>query len=112
MITEKNKSTRILKEITGYFLDQCLMQFDIHFNITKTEFELIVTAPCKEKPKSFDRFIEELNVPRELEIEEYYNALLGSHTQHEDYSFLGKNIDVANGNYENNQLSVQIIRYF
>lgn len=111
MSTEKNKSTRILKEIVNYFLVEKLYQFDVSFNINTDLFELTFTAPVEKVPDSFGRFIEELNVPREVDSDEYYNALLGSHNKHADYTCLGKAIDKAEGKFEDGKLSLHIVRY-
>lgn len=112
MITEKNKATRILKEVTGYFLGEHLYDLSIEFKLTQEHVEIRVSAPCDQLPSSFEQFLKDLNVPREIEADEYYNALLGSHTSHADYSFLGKAIDVATGTYHDQVLSLYILRSF
>lgn len=111
MPTEKNKATRIMKEIVNYYLDHQLYTFDMHVNITTAFFELEIKTETTHEPESFQQLIDDLNTPRELEVDEYYNCLLGSHTHHEDYTFLGKSIDEAFGSFENNILSLYIKRY-
>lgn len=112
MISEKNKATRILKEVVGYFLSAHLYDLNIHFDINKTRLELTISTECETLPKHFNEFLQDLNVKREIEADEYYNALLGSHTSHTDYLCLGKSIDEAKAHFENNLLTLQIIRYF
>lgn len=112
MLNEKNKASRIMKEITNYYFDHGFYTFDIHFNATDTYFEMEIKTQADQEPKSFHQLIDDLNTPREIEVDEYYNCLLGSHTHHEDYTFLGKSIDEAVGTFENNTLTLYIKRYF
>ena len=111
MLSEKNKATRIMKEIISYFLDNRLNDFELKFHIDDEVFKLEITAPADAKPNSFKKLLEDLDTERQIEIDEYYNALLGSHCHEHDYSFLGKSIDHAEGSYENGILSLAIWRY-
>lgn len=111
MITEKNKASRIIKEIINYYLDNQIYLFDIHVNITPETITITITAQCQTIPATFTQLLADLNVTREVEMDEYYNALLGSHNHHEDYTFLGKSIDSAIGSYEDNLLSLTLIRH-
>ncbi|MGT2710962.1 hypothetical protein [Streptococcus oriscaviae] len=110
MLNEKNKATRIMKEIISYFLDNDLNDFSMDFHIKDGVFYLSIEAPCQQKPANFDQLVEDLQTERQLEVDEYFNALLGSHSHH-DYSFLGKAIDKALGSYKDGKLFLEIWRY-
>ncbi|MDO4432228.1 MAG: hypothetical protein Q4B80_02800 [Aerococcaceae bacterium] len=111
MLSEKNKATRIMKEIISYFLDNGLNDFDLKFQINDNEFYLFITADTEKEPASFAKLLSDLQTERQIEIDEYYNALLGSHCHQHDYSFLGKAIDKSEGSFENGKLSLAIWRY-
>lgn len=110
MYNEKNRSTRILKEVVGYFIEHHMYQFDLHYDDNRERFKLDIVAPCQQKPKNFDQLIADLKTPRQLEIDEYYNGLLGGHCEIHDYSFLGKSIDDASGDYRDGKLYLSLVR--
>lgn len=95
MISEKSKATRIMKELIGYFLEHQYYQFDVSFDLTEERFELTIKTAETEIPKHFQSLLEDLNIPREAEIEEYYNALLGGRGMDHDCTLLGKTLDEA-----------------
>lgn len=110
MIMEKNKATRIMKEIISYFLDNDLNNFDLSFHIDEQVFHLSISAVTSQEPPSFQKLLLDLQTERQIEIDEYYNALIGSHCHQHDYSFLGKAIDRAEGTFENGCLTLNIWR--
>lgn len=111
MLLESNKSTRILKEVVSYFLDNQLTDLDIHFNIENHTFTLEINAPCNAEPATFKKLLNDLQTERQYEVDEYFNALLGGHAQKHDYTFLGKAIDHAEGKFENHKLYLKLIRH-
>lgn len=113
MLVEKNKATRIMKEIVSYFLDNNLNDFHMDFAISDGVFRFYIEAQATAEPVSFQKLLSDLNTERQLEIDEYYNALLGSHSHaHEhDYTFLGKAIDKAEGQFADGKLSLLIWRF-
>lgn len=110
MITEKNKATRIIKEITGYFLSKQICSFEIDIEMQKTRLELTFTFDKADEPSNFDRFVADLNTPRQYELEEHFNSLLGSHTHYEDYSFLGRSVDKASVKEDNEKIHLIVHR--
>ncbi|MFK8243325.1 MULTISPECIES: hypothetical protein [unclassified Facklamia] len=112
MITEKDKAARITKEIIHYFLEHHLYTFDLHFNITCDFFELEIKTQTDKVPHNFNQFVDDLSIARQYELDEYYNSLLGSHTDHQDYKCLGQSIDEVTTSFENGQLVLYIKRLF
>lgn len=110
MTTEKDKANRILKEIVSYFMINQIYDFDIHFHLEKAKFELEIKARVDKEPESFAYLLEELQTPRQYELDEYCNSLLGAHGHSHDYTFLGKAIDEAVGSYEDGILTLYIMR--
>lgn len=110
MISEKNKATRITKELIGYFLEHKYCQFDLSFDLNDDRFELTIAAPSQDVPTHFDHLLDDLNTEREVEIDEYYNALLGGHDTDHDYTLLGKSVDTASIAYENGRLILKVCR--
>lgn len=111
MISEKNKATRIMKELIGYFLRHDYYKFDVSFDLNDQAFELSITTESEDIPSHFDDLLKDLNIDREFEIDEYYNALLGGHDSDYDYTLLGKSIDKAKLTYENGFITLKVTRY-
>lgn len=110
MLSEKNKATRIMKEVISYFLENNLTNLDIQFSIENKIFILNIIADTNTEPDTFQKFLKDLQTQRQLEVDEYYNALLGSHSQKHDYTFLGKSIDTADGYFEDGKLHLRLTR--
>ncbi|MDQ0222159.1 hypothetical protein [Streptococcus moroccensis] len=111
MITEKSKATRIMKELIGYFLEHCYFQFDIKFNLDDEKFDLAISTPSEDVPTHFDHLMADLSLEREVEIDEYYNALLGGHGTDHDYTLLGKAVDESSIELEDGILTLKVRRY-
>lgn len=113
MLLEKNKCTRIMKEVVSYFLDNGMNEFHMDFSSTAGVFKLAIWAETSQEPSGFQKLLSDLNTERQLEVDEYYNALLGSncHNHGHDYTFLGKAIDRADGQFADGRLSLTIWRF-
>lgn len=111
MINEKDKANRIIKEFMTYFLSHNLTDISMHLKFTNEAMDLTFTVPCAEAPSDFNELLRALNVPRQYELEEYYNSLLGAHhsIQH-DYSLLGKALDEVKGEYKAGYIQLYVKR--
>lgn len=112
MYTEHDKAKRIISEVMGYFIETDVDDFSVAIHLGDECLILDIEAECEQEPDDFQSFLKDLNVPREIEIDEYYSQLLGSHANHLDYTLLGKSIDKADGQYENGKLTLKIVRTF
>lgn len=110
MITEKDKAKRILKEISGYFFDHGLSKFNLNVQREKEELIITIKAFAEKEPEDFQKLLKDLNVTRQEDIDEIFNALLGSFGSTGDYKFLGQAIDTATGGFRRGILSLEIIR--
>lgn len=111
MINEKDKTNRIIKELMTYFLSHNLTDISMHLKFNHEAMELTFKVPCDDAPYDFNELLEALNVPRQYELEEYYNSLLGAHhsNQH-DYSLLGKALDEVQGEYKAGYIQLYVKR--
>lgn len=102
-----------MKEVVSYFLDNGINEFQLDFSASAGVFKLAIVAETDQEPISFQKLLSDLNTERQLEVDEYYNALLGSncHNHEHDYTFLGKAIDKAEGSFEEGKLSLLIWRF-
>lgn len=110
MTTEKDKANRIVKEIISFFMINHIYDFDMHFHIDENAFELTINADVEKEPEKFAALVRDLRVPRQFELDEYCNSLLGAHGHMHDYSFLGKVIDEAEGSFLDGKLYLYIKR--
>lgn len=110
-IEEQDKAKRILKELAGYFFDNKIYEFDLNVQFNTEALTITISGEVNAEPKSFRSLMKDLSLPRQMDIDEYYNALLGSHTHyHDDYSLLGEAIDVVEGKFEDGRLSIKLVR--
>lgn len=111
MINEKDKTNRIIKEIMTYFLSHNLSDISMHLILNDQVMEINFVVLCEAPPHDFSKFLKALNVPRQYELEEYYNSLLGAHhTNQHDYTFLGKALDEATGEYKDGAVHLWVKR--
>ena len=110
-IDEQDKAKRILKELAGYFFDNKIYEFDLNVQFNTEALTITISGEVNVEPKTFRSLMKDLSLPRQMDIDEYYNALLGSHTHyHDDYSLLGEAIDVVEGKFEDGRLSIKLVR--
>ncbi|OTN75967.1 hypothetical protein A5886_001043 [Enterococcus sp. 8G7_MSG3316] len=110
---EKERARRIADEVVTYFLSHHCTQITSQMTFEAEGFYGRVHGPCSEKPDDLAHFIDMLNTPRDITLENYYVELLGGHqTIHEekDYYLLGTMIDKATITYEDNYLTVSVFR--
>ena len=111
IIDEQDKAKRILKELAGYYFDNGICNFDITVEFNSKALTITIAGDIEEEPKSFKSLMKDLSLPRQIDIDEYYNALLGSHTHyHDDYSLLGEAIDEVEGKFEGQRLTIKLVR--
>lgn len=110
---EKEKSRRIVDELLMYFFSHDIKQLSIELDFPTEGFHAKIQGQCHELPEDIYNFLEMLNTPRDLNLESYYDELLGgsqSHHEEEDYYLLGVMIDKADIIFANNLLTIQIFR--
>lgn len=110
-MSEQNRCNRIMKEVVSYYLENGMYDFEIKFSLGDGVFRLEIDTKVDQEPANFQKFVEDLNTERQLEVDEYFNALLGGHAHNHDYTFLGKTIDKAEGSYQDGLLSLVVWRF-
>ncbi|MGX7196374.1 hypothetical protein [Enterococcus olivae] len=110
---EKEKSRRIVDELLTYFFSHDIDQVSLELAFSDDGFLAKIQGDCEEIPDDIYDFLEMLNVPRDMNLENYYDELLGGHQslhEEKDYNLLGMMIDSADIVYEDNQLKMDIFR--
>lgn len=110
---EKERARRIADEVVTYFLSHECTDITSQMTFEDVGFTAKVCGPCPERPADLEHFIDMLNTPRDITLENYYVELLGGHqTIHEekDYYLLGLMIDEATIVYEDDFLTVHLFR--
>lgn len=110
---EKEKSRRIVDELLTYFFSHDIEQLSIELGFSEDGFLASIEGHCEELPDDIYTFVDQLNIPRDLNLENYYDELLGGHQSlHEDkdYQLLGMMIDNADIVYNDDTLMVEVFR--
>jgi len=110
---EREKSRRIVDELLTYFFSNDIDQVSIELSFSEEGFLASIEGYCEELPENVYQFAENLNIPRNLDIESYYDELLGGHQslhEEKDYQLLGMMIDNADIMYEDEKLMVEVFR--
>jgi len=114
-LIEKERTRRIVDELLIYYLKHNIEQFNVQVNYEERQVAVEIQGQCEKEPADLDLFSQMLKIPRNPNIEGYYDELLGVHDSSRtkpDYQHLGMLIDQAEVNYENNNLQVKLIRKF
>ncbi len=111
MLHESNKALRMLHELINYFLNHEMKILDMNLNIEAHQTSMKVSGTCETLPIDLEEVLEILNKPRQAEVEEYYWRLLGGDKQKNEVHLLAVLVDEVKTDYQNNRLSIELIRY-
>ena len=80
-------------------------------SLEKDHTKIVVSGYCLHQPDDLDQIKASLNHPRQSEVEEYYWRLLGSNKQTSQMHLLGALVDDGNIMYEDNRLTIELLRH-
>jgi hypothetical protein len=110
-MNEEKQAARILTELIGYFWRNQIYQLNVDFKPEKNSYEIVVSGVSPNRPDDLDDFIGSLHETSQPEVAEYYDLLLGLDGGDSDaYHLLGAVIDQADIIYEQQVLSVKVIK--
>ncbi|MGL4362140.1 MAG: hypothetical protein ACRCSG_02540 [Cellulosilyticaceae bacterium] len=111
---EFKKVSRIIDELTTFFLEHEAKEVDFKISVKKDrEIINIEASPINNMRKIIEELQHVLSCPRESEIEEYYWELAGECDYSADsteLSLIGMMIDSANIDYDEEHISLELVR--
>lgn len=114
-MVEKEKACRIMNELLVYFLSNDIVDFQANVQFHNNGFRVELQGNCSKAPADMNEFAKMLRIPRNPNMEDYYDELLGtskSHAGSREYHLLGMMIDDAQISYEDFVFKVSIYRRF
>ncbi len=114
-MVEKEKARRIVDELLVYFLAHDIVDFQVNVRFHNNGFTAEIHGLCSKAPADMDEFAKMLRIPRNPNMEDYYDELLGTRKSHADareYHLLGMMIDDAQIAYEDSEFKVKVSRKF
>ncbi len=110
MNNEQSKAVKMIDEIMIYFINHGMSDLEIALSLKGNKTSVFVSAYTKKQPEDLDEVSESLLHPRQPEVEEYYWRLLGTNNKTNQLHLLGALVDDAKIMYEENKLTIQLIR--
>lgn len=110
MSHEYEKAVKMLQEVIGYFTRHKIMELEMNISMKADHAVISVSGFASSQPDDLKQLDQQLNHPRQPEVEEYYWRLLGSNGKTNQLHLLGALVDQANIMYEDHQLTIQLIR--
>lgn len=108
---EKQQAKKILNELLNYFFWQNVEEIKMALDFTDLGFYIEIQGEINARPDDLERLAEGLNAPRDLNMEEYSEQLIGSeHYETADYHLLGLLVDDAEILYDAPHLDIKIFR--
>ncbi|HHV10010.1 MAG TPA: hypothetical protein GXX75_07010 [Clostridiales bacterium] len=107
---EKDKVLKIMNELVCFFFILDILHPRIHIDMEDTHTTITVQGEYKNPDqKKLDRFAELVNVSRQDDYDEYYWNLAGN-SKYPELILLGTLVDSATVEYEDDILSITVIR--
>lgn len=108
---EKERSKRIVDELLTYFYDHKINNIQLNLDFAEDGLHIEMQGRTPQPPDNLELFAASLNAPRDPNIEQYYDELLGnSHHEKEDYHLLGVMVDDAKIMYDPPFFDIKLFR--
>lgn len=106
-----DKAMRIVSDLVAFCHSEGAEEFQIHMRREDDTTILTVSAPVQDLVlESYDDLVQELNLPRQHEIEQNYWELSGELETHGDLTLVGMMIDGAKIEYSDGVLYIHVWR--
>ncbi|MEJ6950504.1 hypothetical protein [Natronospora cellulosivora (SeqCode)] len=104
------KTIKLVSELTAFFFKAGATEMDINIKDRNDEVTISLEAYIKDMPTDFLEALDDLNTPRQTQVEEYYWELAGENNQYQELTLVGMMTDNAEIYYEDNLLEVIVYR--
>ncbi len=110
MDKDRRKAMLICSEVMGYFVEHRAQRLQVDFDVSNGRIAVTVSGHMPDRPHDLAALRAALNEPRQPEMDEYYDGLLGYDSAQHGYHLLGAVVDEAEIRYEDGFLSIHVIR--
>lgn len=109
MIKDEHKAELLAYKLIHYFIQQQSSNLTVSIQEKANELHVLAKARLAEEPADLAQFRRSVSVERDPFLEDYYENLLGVHHDIE-YDLIGLLTDRAEVCYQNQELTVELIR--
>ncbi len=110
MKSDRMKALQISSELVDYLLQNDMDRINMVMMLEEDHFTIEVSVPTEQPPEDIDELAEALKGPRQPEMEEYYDALIGCEYRDEGYHMLGALVDESEIRFQYGQLTIKVRR--
>ena len=110
MDSVRRKAMRLCTEVISYFVENQAKKMQVELETLSGTITITVSGYLPARPNDLEVFIAALDEPRQPEMDDYYDGLLGGNSLLQGYHLLGAMVDTSKVTYENGSLSVHLIR--
>ncbi len=107
---ESQKSIKVVSELIAFCFKSNAREIDVNINDKDNEVVIFIKAYIKDMSADLLDKLDELNTPRQTQVEEYYWELAGESNQYQELNLVGMMIDQAYIEYEDNWLQITVFR--
>lgn len=110
MLEERRKAEIITYEMLEYFFDQQAQHIQSSVDFVPDGTSIQIEGTFEQPPEHLEDLVTFLNMERNYDLEDYYDGLVGSHHELEDYALIGMLTDKVSVNYEAPTLQIHLFR--
>ncbi|MDK8502740.1 hypothetical protein QP860_06695 [Aerococcus sp. UMB1112A] len=108
---EFRKAKLIASEMMDYFFNYRVKDLRVEITFEAEEVVIHLTAAMPKAPADIEELMDQLQKPRQYEVEEYYEDLLGIREDQINPEIIAAMIDEAAYSFEPNSFQLELIRY-
>ncbi|WP_035571942.1 hypothetical protein [Halonatronum saccharophilum] len=107
---DSQKTIKLVNELMGFYFKTGAKEMDV--NVKDGEREVIISIQAQIGDVGPDQLekLDDLNTPREAQVEEYYWELAGENNQYQELTLVGMMIDKAEIDYKDEKLEITVFR--
>ncbi len=107
---EKAKTKKFVNVLIGYFFRHQIINFDLEVRMDDEKTEITIRGKTDRIIAGIDKICMLCNVQRKVEMEDYYDELLGMRDTDDDLELMSYMLDEASLSYENQLLTFTVVR--
>ncbi|MDK6369307.1 MULTISPECIES: hypothetical protein [Aerococcus] len=108
---EYRKAKLIASEMMDYFFNYWVKDLRVDIIFEAKEVVIRLTAAMSEEPADIEELMDQLQKPRQYEVEEYYEDLLGIREDQVNAEIIAAMIDEAAYSFATNCFQLELTRY-